>query len=58
MSGILSRLRENEEWWSRELGVNERVDMLCENMNCIYLDEWEDLVDNFKLNKKDKSASE
>ena len=27
--------------------------MLCESMNCTYLDIWEDIVDIFKLYKKD-----
>ena len=53
MSGILSRLGENEKWWSRAIVVNKRVHILCENMNCIYLDVWEDFVHNFKLYKKD-----
>ena len=30
VSGILLRLGENVEWWSRTLGVNERAHMLCE----------------------------
>ena len=58
MNGILPRLGENEEWWSRELGVNERVHMLCESMDCTYLDVWENFVDSFKLYKKRWSASE
>ena len=53
MSGILPRLGENEEWWSRALGVHERVHMLYHNMNCTYLDVWEGFVDCFKLYKKD-----
>ena len=52
MRGILPRLGENEEWWLRALRVNERVHMLCESMNCTYLDVWEDFVDSFKLCKK------
>ena len=48
-SGILPSIGENEEWWSRAIGVNERVYMLCESMNYIYLDVWEDFVDSFKL---------
>ena len=54
MGGILPRLSENEEWCSRVLGVNERVHMLCESMNCTYLDVWEDFVDVFKFYKKDE----
>ena len=27
--------------------------MLCESMNCTYLDIWEDFVDSFKLYKED-----
>ena len=27
--------------------------MLCESMNCAYLDVWEDFVGSFKLYKKD-----
>ena len=27
--------------------------ILCESMNCSYLDVWEDLVNSFKLYKKD-----
>ena len=53
MSGILPRLGEKEEWWSRAIGVNETVHMLCESMNCTYLGVWEDFVDSFKLYKKD-----
>ena len=53
MSGILPRLGENEEWWSRAIGVNERVHMLCESMNCTYLDIWEDFEGVFKQYKKD-----
>ena len=52
--GILPRLGKNEEWWSKALGVNERMQMLCESMNCSYLDVWEDFLDNFKLYKKDR----
>ena len=47
MSGILPRLDENEEWWSKALGVNERVHMSCESMNCTYLDVWDDFVYSF-----------
>ena len=50
VNGILG---ENEEWWSRALGINERVKALCPNMNCFYLDMWEDFVDSFELYKKD-----
>ena len=46
MSGILPRLDENEEWWSRVRGVNEREYMLCDSMNCIYLDVWENFADS------------
>ena len=53
VSAILPRLGENEEWWSRALGINERVKALCQNMNCFYLDMWEDFVDSFQLYKKD-----
>ena len=53
VNGILPRLGENEEWWSRAIGKNERVQMLCKNMNCTYLDIWEDFVGSFKLFKKD-----
>ena len=38
VSGILPRLGEKEEWWSRAMGINERAQMLCESMNCTYLD--------------------
>ena len=51
VSGILSRLGENEKWWLRALNVNERIKVLCQSMNCSYLDVWEDLVDSFKLYK-------
>ena len=54
MSGILPRLDENEEWWLKALGVNERVHMSCESMNCTYLDVWDDFVYSFKLYKKDR----
>ena len=53
VSGILPRLGENEEWWSRAIGVNESVHMLCESMSCTYLYVWKDFVDIFKLYKKD-----
>ena len=53
MSGILPRLGENKEWRSRSIGVKEWAHMLCESMNCTYLDVWEDFVDSFKLHKKD-----
>ena len=46
VSGILPRLDENEEWWSRVRGVNEREYMLCDSMNCIYLDVWENFADS------------
>ena len=52
VSGILPRLDVNEEWWSRAIGINERILMLCESMNCTYLDVWEDFIDSFKLYKK------
>ena len=45
--------RPNNEWWSRALGVNERVHMSCKSMNCTYLEVWEDFIDSFKLYKKD-----
>ena len=48
MSEILPRLGENEEWWSRAIGVNERVHILCK-----YLDVWDGFIDSFKLYKKD-----
>ena len=51
MSGILPRLGEKEECWSRAIGVNETVHMLCESMNCTYVDVWEEFVDSFKLYK-------
>ena len=35
VNGILPRVGKNEEWWSRALGVNERMHMFCESMNCI-----------------------
>ena len=50
---LLPRVGENEEWWSRALGVNERVPMLYESMNFTYLDVWEDFVESFKLYKRD-----
>ena len=53
MRRISPRLGENEEWRSRAIGVNEKVHLLCEYMNCTYLDVWEDFVDSFKLYKKD-----
>ena len=53
VNGILSKLGENEEWWSRAIGINERVQLLYESMNCSYIDVWEDFVDSFKLYKKD-----
>ena len=45
-------LGENEEWWSRALGVNERMKALCQNMNSCYLGLWEDFVNSFQLYKK------
>ena len=33
MNGILPRLYENEEWGSIEIQVNDKVYMLCENIN-------------------------
>ena len=50
---LLPRVGENEEWWSRALGVYERVPMLYESMNFTYLDVWEDFVESFKLYKRD-----
>ena len=58
VSENLPSLGEKEEWWSRAIGVNERVHMLCESMNCAYLDVWKDFIDSFKLYKKRWSASE
>ena len=49
MSGILPRLGENEEWWSRGSGVNKTVHMLYESMNSTYFDVWLDFVGSFKL---------
>ena len=54
VNGILPRLSENEEWWS---GATERMHMLCESMNCTYLDVWEEFVVSFKLYKKKWSSS-
>ena len=51
VNGILTRLGENEEWWSR--GINERMKALYQNMNCCYFHLWEDFVDSFHLYKKD-----
>ena len=48
------RLGENEKWYLRALGVNARIQMLCESMNCSYSDVSEDFVDNFKMYKKDR----
>ena len=53
MSGILPRLGENGEWWSRAIGVNEMVYMLCGSMNCSYLDVWKNFLDILKLYKKE-----
>ena len=50
---ILPTLGENEERWSRAIDVNKRVHLLCESMNCTYLDVWEDFVGSFKLYEKD-----
>ena len=38
VNGILLGLSENEKWCSRAIGVNKRVHMLYESMNCTYLD--------------------
>ena len=53
MSGIILRLGEKEERWSRTIGVNERMHMLHMSINCTYLDVCEDFVDSFELYKKD-----
>ena len=44
VSGVLPKLDENEAWWSRALGINERIKVLCPNMNCCYLNLWKDFV--------------
>ena len=53
MIGILPRLDEYEECWSRAIDINERVQVLCESMNYTYLDVWKDFVGSFKIYKKD-----
>ena len=44
-SEILPKLCENEEWWLRALGLNEMMQMLCQNIN--NLDLGDDFIDSF-----------
>ncbi|KAK7087076.1 hypothetical protein SK128_002178, partial [Halocaridina rubra] len=41
MCGILPRLSQSSEWWSRAIGVNARMEVFCRENNIGFIDGWD-----------------
>ena len=54
LCGIIPRMSEGMEWFSRAISLNERLSKECQEQNCMFLNVWDDFIDKPECFNRDR----